>query len=167
MTVLVAGGAGAVGNAAIQLASWSGATVVTTVSSPEKAALATDAGADSVVNYRDNDAAEVIRSVAPGGVDIVVEVAPAANAQLDGKVLAPGGVIAMYSWDADPTIPFAPGLRRQRPLAGRPRLHGARGGERSRGVVAARSGRIRRHPSGCGCGRPAASFPTRRDGRGA
>jgi NADPH2:quinone reductase len=44
--------------------------------------------------------------VAPHGVDIVVEVAPAANAQLDGKVLAPGGVIAMYSWDADPTIPF-------------------------------------------------------------
>ena len=45
MTVLVAGGAGAVGNAAIQLARWSGATVVTTVSSREKAALATAAGA--------------------------------------------------------------------------------------------------------------------------
>ena len=46
------GGAGAVGNAAIQLAGWSGATVITTVSSEEKAALATAAGARHVVNYR-------------------------------------------------------------------------------------------------------------------
>ena len=53
LTVLVAGGAGAVGNAAIQLARWSGATVVTTVSGPEKAALATAAGAHHVVNYRE------------------------------------------------------------------------------------------------------------------
>ncbi len=43
-TVLVAGGAGAVGNAAVQLARWSGATVVTTVSSPEKGGLASAAG---------------------------------------------------------------------------------------------------------------------------
>ena len=106
ITVLVAGGAGAVGNAAIQLAKWSGATVLTTVSSPEKAALATDAGAHFVVNYRDNDAAEVIRSVAPEGVDIVVEVAPHANAALNGRVLASGGVVSMYSWDADPTLPL-------------------------------------------------------------
>ncbi|HAM26185.1 MAG TPA: NADPH:quinone reductase, partial [Microbacteriaceae bacterium] len=38
--VLVAGGAGAVGHAAIQLARWAGATVITTVSSAPKAALA-------------------------------------------------------------------------------------------------------------------------------
>ncbi|MBV9023494.1 MAG: alcohol dehydrogenase catalytic domain-containing protein, partial [Streptomycetaceae bacterium] len=43
--VLVAGGAGAVGNATIQLARWAGATVVTTVSGPRKAALAKAAGA--------------------------------------------------------------------------------------------------------------------------
>ena len=52
MTVLVAGGAGAVGHAAIQLARWAGATVITTISSDEKAALATAAGAHHVVNYR-------------------------------------------------------------------------------------------------------------------
>ena len=51
-TVLVAGGAGAVGNAAIQLARWADATVVTTVSSPRKALLAAAAGADHVLNYR-------------------------------------------------------------------------------------------------------------------
>lgn len=96
-TVLVAGGAGAVGNAAIQLARWSGANVVTTVSSPAKAALAAAAGADHVVDYRAQDAAAVIRGLVPGGVDIVVEVSPAANADLDLAVLAPGGVVAFYA----------------------------------------------------------------------
>ena len=96
-TVLVAGGAGAVGNAAIQLARWSGARVVTTVSSPEKAALARAAGAEHVVDYRTQDAAAVIREVAPGGVDIVVEVSPVANAGLDLAVLAPNGVVAFYA----------------------------------------------------------------------
>src|SRR5262245_34520098 len=46
--VLVAGGAGAVGNAAIQLARWASATVIATVSSDEKAQLAARAGADHV-----------------------------------------------------------------------------------------------------------------------
>jgi NADPH2:quinone reductase len=106
-TVLVAGGAGAVGNAAIQLAVWSGAQVVTTVSSPEKAELARAAGAHHVVNYRTEAAAEAIRSVVPGGVDIVVEVAPATNAALDGAVLAAGGVVAMYaSESAEPVLPL-------------------------------------------------------------
>jgi NADPH:quinone reductase len=95
--VLVAGGAGAVGNAAIQLARWSGATVVTTVSSAEKAHLARAAGAHHVVNYRTTDAAEEIRALAPGGVDIVVEVAPAQNNELDLAVLKAHGTIAVYA----------------------------------------------------------------------
>ena len=51
-TVLVSGGAGAVGNAAIQLARWSDATIITTVSSPQKGQLAAAAGADHVIDYR-------------------------------------------------------------------------------------------------------------------
>ncbi|WP_256863219.1 NADPH:quinone reductase [Microbispora sp. GKU 823] len=98
-TVLVAGGAGAVGNAAIQLARWAGATVVTTVSGPEKAALARAAGAHHVINYRIGDPAAEIRAVAPEGADIVVEVAPAPNAALDAAVTAPQGVVAVYSTD--------------------------------------------------------------------
>jgi NADPH2:quinone reductase len=98
-TVLVAGGAGAVGHAAIQLARWAGARVITTVSSKEKEGLARAAGADRVVNYRSEDAAEEIRSVAREGVDIVVEVAPAANAALDEAVLAAGGTVAVYATD--------------------------------------------------------------------
>ncbi len=97
MTVLVAGGAGAVGNAAIQLARWSGAMVVTTVSSPEKAALATAAGAHHVVNYREGDTEAAIRDVAPDGVDLVVEVAPAQNNELDVAVTKVHGTIAIYA----------------------------------------------------------------------
>jgi NADPH2:quinone reductase len=110
-TVLVAGGAGAVGNAAIQLARWAGATVITTVSSQEKADLATAAGAHHVVNYRTEDAASVIGKHAPDGVDIVVEVAPAVNAQLDAAVAGPDAVVAVYATDgggADATIPVFP-----------------------------------------------------------
>ena len=103
-TVLVAGGAGAVGNAAIQLGRWAGARVVATVSSPEKAVLATAAGAQRVVNYRDEDAVAQIRAFAPDGVDLVVEVAPGRNAALDLAVLAPGGTVAYYAADGDGTL---------------------------------------------------------------
>jgi len=102
-TVLVAGGAGAVGHAAIQLARWSGATVVTTVSSPEKAALARAAGAHHVVNYRTDEVATSVRDIVPKGVDLVVEVAPVANAALDAAVVARDGTVAVYASEgADP-----------------------------------------------------------------
>ena len=97
LTVLVAGGAGAVGNAAIQLARWAGATVISTVSSDEKAALATAAGAQHTVNYREGDPVAAIRDLAPDGVDIVVEVAPAQNLRLDVQVIRPRGTIAIYA----------------------------------------------------------------------
>lgn len=98
-TVLVAGGAGAVGHAAIQLARWSGATVITTVSSAEKASLASAAGAHHVVNYREGDTAEAIRAIAPDGVDSIVEVSPARNAALNARVIANHGTVAVYSTD--------------------------------------------------------------------
>ena len=98
-TVLVAGGAGAVGHAAIQLATWAGAHVITTVSGDEKAKLAQAAGAAHVVRYRRTDAAEQVRRLAPAGIDVVVEVAPAANAALDAAVLAPNGTVAVYATD--------------------------------------------------------------------
>jgi NADPH2:quinone reductase len=104
-TVLVAGGAGAVGHAAIQLARWAGATVITTVSSPEKGALATAAGAHHVVNYRTDDAAASIRDLAPDGVDVVVEVAPVANAELDAAVIGRGGTVAIYASEGDDPLP--------------------------------------------------------------
>jgi NADPH2:quinone reductase len=101
-TVLVAGGAGAVGNAAIQLAKWAGATVLTTVSSVEKGELARAAGADTVINYRAEDVAARL-GAAP---DLIVEVAPA-NLELDAAVIAPGGVIALYG-GGDIAMPSRP-----------------------------------------------------------
>ena len=98
-TVLVAGGAGAVGNAAIQLARWAGARVITTVSGPAKAVLASAAGADHVVNYRAGNAIEEVRAIAPDGVDLFVEVAPDANAVLNHAVAAPSATIAFYADD--------------------------------------------------------------------
>jgi NADPH:quinone reductase len=106
-TVLVQGGAGAVGNAAIQLARWAEATVIATVSSPEKAQLAAAAGADHVINYRQQDVAAEVRKIAPKGADAIVEVNPAVNAAIDAQVVALHGAVAMYADDAgaEVTIP--------------------------------------------------------------
>ncbi len=102
-TVLVAGGAGAVGHAAIELARRAGAHVITTVSSDAKAAIAGAAGADHVVNYRDGDAKEQIKAAAPDGVHRIIEVALTTNADLDRSVLAGNGTIVTYA--NEPTEP--------------------------------------------------------------
>jgi NADPH:quinone reductase len=107
-TVLVAGGAGAVGHFAIELAKRAGARVVTTVSGPEKAELAAKAGADLIVNYREPGAADEIRSFAgAAGVYRVVEVALGANLELDLAVIArpDAGVVCYASEPADPVLP--------------------------------------------------------------
>jgi NADPH2:quinone reductase len=113
---LVAGGAGAVGYYAVQLARRAGATVIATVSGPEKAQIATDAGANHVVNYRDQDAAEQIKALAPGGVVRIVEVAPSVNVRLDLAVSAPNAVAAVYATDPgdrdDLTVPAFDLMRR-------------------------------------------------------
>jgi NADPH:quinone reductase-like Zn-dependent oxidoreductase len=106
--VLVAGGAGAVGHAAIQLAKRGGAEVIATTSTPEKAALAEQAGADLVVNYRELGAADRIRTAAPTGVDRILELALATNLELDLTVIGRGGTIMTYSPErADPELPVA------------------------------------------------------------
>jgi len=115
--VLVAGGAGAVGNAAIQLAHWAGATVISTVSSDAKAKLATAAGAHHVVDYKDSDAASRIRGIAPDGIDLIVEVAAGANADLDQSVLRPRGTISIYANDGG--VPFDLDVRRNMGLNAR------------------------------------------------
>jgi NADPH:quinone reductase len=111
--VLVQGGAGAVGNAAIQLAHWSDATVITTISSPAKAQLAAAAGADHVVDYTTQDVAEEVRRISPRGVDTIVEVSPARNADVDARILAVGGCVAMYANDGgnEVTVPIRPNMQ--------------------------------------------------------
>jgi NADPH2:quinone reductase len=107
-TVLVTGGAGAVGNYAVQLAKWAGATVIATVSSPEKAALAMAAGADHTVNYKTGDVAAEIMSVTSGGVDRIVDVDFGANLPVSARVIKTNGVIASYAsmGDSEPKLAF-------------------------------------------------------------
>ncbi|MBM3561098.1 MAG: zinc-binding dehydrogenase, partial [Alphaproteobacteria bacterium] len=109
-TVLVQGGAGAVGNYAIQLAKWGGAAkVLTTVSSPAKAELAAKAGADAIIDYRKEDvAARVMAKTDGGGVDHIVEVAFGKNMPVTLAVLRPFGIIAAYASDAEhePKLPY-------------------------------------------------------------
>ena len=101
-TVLVAGGAGAVGHAAIELAVHLGARVVATVSSEEKAELARAAGAHAVVNYREPDAVDRVREAAPDRVDRVVEVALGDNLALDVAVCNRNAAVATYADDGAP-----------------------------------------------------------------
>jgi len=104
-TVLVAGGAGAVGHFAIELARHAGARVITTVSGPAKAELAARAGADYVVNYTDADAAAQISALA-GPVDRVIELALGANLPLDLAVIRPHAHVVSYAAEpADPVLP--------------------------------------------------------------
>ena len=104
-TVLVAGGAGAVGHFAIELAKWGGARVVATVSSADKGELARQAGADLVVNYREGDVAGQVRPFADR-VDRVVEVALTDNLETDLALSGPETVIITYAAQpADPVLP--------------------------------------------------------------
>jgi NADPH2:quinone reductase len=107
-TVLVAAGAGAVGHYAIQLAKKKGATVITTISSPAKAELARQAGADHTIDYKREDVGErVMALTGKRGVDAVIEMDLAANAKLLPGVLKPGGIVAVYGGSAaEPPIPF-------------------------------------------------------------
>jgi NADPH:quinone reductase len=107
-TILVAAGAGAVGHYAIQLAKKRKSAVITTVSSPAKAEIARQAGADHVIDYKREDVGErVMALTGKRGVDAVIEMDLAANARLLPGVLAPNGTVAIYGSGApEATIPF-------------------------------------------------------------
>lgn len=110
-TVLVTGGGGVVGHMAVQLARWGGArVVVATAGSETSLAHARGAGADAVFDYRDENAYAAIADFTGGqGVDVVVEVDLAANAQRTLQVIQPGGLVACYASvsDREPRIPFS------------------------------------------------------------
>ena len=113
--VLVAGGAGAVGHYAIQFAKAQGAKqVVATVSSEAKAALARDAGADLVINYKAEDVVRKCLDCTDGaGLDRIVEVDIAANAALDLAMLRAESDIVIYGSGApEAPIPFFPAIVR-------------------------------------------------------
>jgi NADPH2:quinone reductase len=112
-TILVTGGAGAVGYYALQLAKWSGATVITTVSRPEQAELAQAVGADHIINYKTEDVVQRIKEITGAengrGIDRIVDVNFSANLSISSAVLRPNGVITSYASggpDDHPVLPF-------------------------------------------------------------
>ena len=116
MTILVTGGAGAVGSLAIQIAKWAGAArIVTTVSSDAKARVALEDGAAAAVNYRELGIGDELRDAlldANGGqkFDRMVDVDFGAYVNLSAQVLHHGGVIGTYASMSEPkpTVDFYP-----------------------------------------------------------
>ena len=110
-TLLISGGAGAVGHNAVQLARWGGATVIATCSA-NAADRVRAAGADHVLDYNSTDLAADILDASDGGIDRAVEVEFGANAAMLAEVLRPGGTVAAYGSGKDmtPTLPFGPYL---------------------------------------------------------
>ena len=107
-TVLVTGGAGAVGHYAVQLAKWGGARVIATVSSDVKAAQAQAAGADLVINYRREDVAtKALAFTESRGVDRAVEVDFGGNLATTLKLMAMNSTIAVYATNGNrtPVVP--------------------------------------------------------------
>ena len=110
-SVLVAGGAGAVGHYAIQFARLTGASqILSTVSSPEKAALAKMAGADVVLNYKTENIDMRVQETTGGcGIDRIVDVDFASNIDIDLQVLKSDGDIVVYGSNAEGIgVPFFP-----------------------------------------------------------
>jgi NADPH2:quinone reductase len=96
-TILVHAGAGAVGHYVVQIAKAKGATVIATISSPEKAAPARAGGADHTINYKSEDIAARVKEMTGGkGVDRIVDMDITANAKLIPAVLKPRGTVVIY-----------------------------------------------------------------------
>jgi NADPH:quinone reductase len=105
-TLLVSGGAGAVSQYIIQFAKMAGATVLTTVSSPEKAKVAQAAGADHTIDYKREDVgARVMEITGKRGVDAVIEMDLTANAKLIPGVVRPKGSVIVYGTGPEAVIP--------------------------------------------------------------
>ena len=103
-TVLVTGGAGAVGHYAVQLAKWGGAQVIATVSSAAKAEQARLAGADLVINYKTDDVvAKAMAFTEQRGVDRVVDVDFGGNIETTLKLMAMNSTIAVYATNGNRT----------------------------------------------------------------
>jgi NADPH:quinone reductase len=108
-SVLIHGGAGAVGFYAIQFAKAKGLRVVTTVSREEQAEAAKLVGADVVINRRSTDLVGEILRAEPQGFSSVIDVDFASNQSVNIAVLRSGGTLVAFASDSDvaPTLDFS------------------------------------------------------------
>jgi NADPH2:quinone reductase len=105
-TVLIAGGAGAVAQYAIQFAKLAGAQVITTVSSAGKAAYAQSAGADHTINYKTENVGERVMDITgKRGADAVIDMDLTANAKLIPAVLRQKGRVIVYGTGPEAVLP--------------------------------------------------------------
>ena len=148
--VLVRGGTGGVGHVVVQLARGRGALVTATASSPEKAALARDLGADQVVDHRRPDIAEALLQASGGdGFDVVFDATGGADLEAAFVAAAPGGrIVAIVStFGADLSQMHFKGLSLHVVFMVLPMLTGrgreAQGRILSRAAALAEAGRLR------------------------
>lgn len=108
-TCLVHAAAGGVGLLLVQAAKLRGATVIGTVSTPQKAELARAAGADHVINYRTEDFEPAVRALTGGrGVRVVYDSVGQATFLKSLNVLAPRGMLVTFGQSSGPVAPFDP-----------------------------------------------------------
>jgi putative PIG3 family NAD(P)H quinone oxidoreductase len=97
--LLVHGGSGGIGLAAIQLGKLSGCEVFTTVGNDEKAAACRAIGADHVINYRQADFKDAVRSLTQDqGVDVVLDMVGGSYVQKNLSVLRKDGRLSMIAF---------------------------------------------------------------------
>ena len=114
-TILVTGGAGAVGHYATQFATWGGAKVIATVSSEAKAESARAAGAEATIDYKTENVIERVMDITVGaGIDRIVEVDFGANLDVTKSVIKQNGTIAPYASMRvpEPVFPMTPLMRK-------------------------------------------------------
>ena len=110
-TCLVHAAAGGTGALIVQMAKAAGATVIGTVSTPEKAAIATAAGADHVVYYTEQDfAAEAKRLTNGRGVDVVYDGVGKTTFDKSLDSLRPRGMMVLFGASSGPVPPFDPSV---------------------------------------------------------
>jgi NADPH2:quinone reductase len=106
-TVLIHAAAGGVGLLLVQMAKMRGARVIGTVSTPDKAALAREAGADEVIRYTEQDfEAEVLRLTGGKGVNAVYDSVARTTFDKSLNCLASRGVLALFGQSSGPVPPF-------------------------------------------------------------
>ncbi|HWH02616.1 MAG TPA: quinone oxidoreductase [Gemmatimonadales bacterium] len=114
-TCLIHAAAGGVGLLLIQVAKLKGATVIGTVSTPEKAELARSAGADHVINYSKEDFEPAVRHLTGGrGVQVVYDSVGKTTFAKSLNVLAPRGMLVTFGQSSGAVPPFDPLLLSQR-----------------------------------------------------
>jgi NADPH2:quinone reductase len=109
-TALVHAAAGGVGLLLVQVAKMKGARVFGTVSTPEKARLASEAGADEVIRYTEDDFLEAVQRLTGGrGVDVVYDSVGRTTFDRSLESLALRGTLALYGQSSGVVPPVDPG----------------------------------------------------------